>query len=332
MSTAFPPKAEPPSPESSSLTEERPNSQPGLVAIVGPTASGKSALALRLAQRLGGEIVGADSRQIYRHMDIGTAKPSPGEQAAMPHHLIDVVDPDGEYSLAVYIHDASEAIRAVQDRGKLPILVGGSGQYVWGLIEGWQVPEIPPNRRLREALASRAVEVGAEALHAELAGVAPEAAARIDSRNVRRVIRAIEVHEASSGSSSSPSKKPPDYAITVLGLSIARDALYKRIDERVDRMIADRWIDEVRGLLGMGFGPELPCMSGLGYGELVEYVAGKVGLEDAIERIKRRTHRFARGQHAWFKKGDHRISWLDASRPFDALEAEAIESLSTGLC
>ncbi len=303
-----------------------------LVAIVGPTASGKSALAIRLAQRLGGEIVGADSRQIYRHMEVGTAKPSPSERATVPHHLIDMVDPNEEYSLALYIRDAGQTIRAVQGRGKLPILVGGSGQYVWGLIEGWQVPEIPPDHRLREALEARAAESGAEALHAGLADVAPEAAERIDGRNVRRVIRALEVHEASKGSTSSPSNEPPDYAISVLGLSLARDALYKRIDERVGRMIADGWIDEVRGLLDMGFGPELPSMSGLGYRELVEHLAGELGLEDAVERIKRRTHRFARGQHAWFKKGDHRIRWLDASQPLDALEAEAVESLRAALC
>ena len=303
-----------------------------LVAIVGPTASGKSALALRLAQRLAGAIVGADSRQIYRHMDVGTAKPSPGERATVPHHLIDVVDPDEEYSLALYIRDAGQAIRAVQDRGKLPILTGGSGQYVWGLIEGWQVPEVPPDRRLREALEARAAKIGAEALHAQLADVAPEAAARIDSRNMRRVIRALEVHEASRGSSSSQSKEPPRYAITVLGLSIAREVLYKRIDERVDRMIAGGWVDEVRRLLGMEFGPELSSMSGLGYRELVEYLAGKLGLEIAIERIKRRTHRFARGQHAWFKRDDPRIRWLDVSQSPEALEAEAIESLRAGLC
>ena len=303
-----------------------------LVAIVGATASGKSALALRLAQHLGGEIVGADSRQIYRYMDIGTAKPSPSERARVPHHLIDIADPDEEYSLALYIRDAGRAIRAVHDRGKLPILVGGSGQYVWGLIEGWQVPETPPDSRLRESLEARALEIGAAALHAELAEVALEAAARIDARNVRRVIRALEVHEASRGSSISPSKQPPDYEIDVLGLSIARDALYKRIDDRVDRMMADGWVDEVRRLLGKGYGPELASMSGLGYRELVDYLSGSLGLEDAVERIKRRTHRFAGGQHAWFKADDRRIRWFDASQPLDALEAEAIESLSTALC
>ncbi|MCH8186528.1 MAG: tRNA (adenosine(37)-N6)-dimethylallyltransferase MiaA [Chloroflexi bacterium] len=302
-----------------------------LVAIVGPTATGKSALALRLAQRLGGEIVSADSRQVYRGMDIGTAKPSAVERAAVPHHLIDVVDPDEEYSLAVYLRDAATAIGDAHRRRKLPILAGGTGQYAWGLIEGWQVPEVPPDRELRKRLEARAAVEGVEALHAELAKVDSEAASRIDSRNLRRVVRALEIRSI-QGDTVARSKKPPEYRITVLGLTLPRDALYRRIDDRVDRMVEAGWVDEVQELLDLGYGPELPSMSGVGYRELADFLRGELDLDGAAERIKRRTHGFARQQHNWFKAADARIQWLDASTSLDELEDQAIDGLKAGLC
>ena len=302
-----------------------------LVAIVGPTATGKSALALRLAQRLGGEIVSADSRQVYRRMDIGTAKPSAVERAAIPHHLIDVVDPDEEYSLAIYLRDAAEAVGDVHRRGKLPILAGGTGQYAWGLVEGWQVPEVPPDPELRRRLEARAAVEGVEVLHAELAKMDPKAASRIDGRNLRRVVRALEIRSI-QGDAGARSKKPPEYQITVLGLGLPRDVLYRRIDDRVDRMVDAGWVDEVQGLLEMGYGPELPSMSGVGYRELADFLGGELDLDGATERIKRRTHGFARQQHNWFRAADARIRWLDASRPLDELEDQAVDRLKAGLC
>ena len=298
---------------------------------MGPTATGKSALALRLAQRLGGEIVSADSRQVYRRMDIGTAKPSAVERAAAPHHLIDVVDPDEGYSLAVYLRDAAKAIGEVHRRGKLPILAGGTGQYAWGLIEGWQVPEVPPDHELRKRLEARAAVEGVETLHAELARMDREAASRIDGRNLRRVVRALEIRSI-QGSAGTPSKSPPQYRITVLGLTLPRDALYRRIDDRVDRMVDAGWVDEVRGLLDLGYGPELPSMSGVGYRELADFLRGELDLDGATQRIKRRTHGFARQQHNWFRAADARIRWLDASQPLDELEDQAVDRLQTGLC
>ena len=328
--------------------------QDRLLAIVGPTAAGKSALAIRLAQRLGGEIVSADSRQVYRYMDIGTGKPSAEDRRTVPHHLINVVDPDEEYSLALFLRQAWEAIQSIQARSKLPILVGGAGQYIWGLLEGWQVPGVPPDPGLRSRLEERARAEGAAALHKELAALNPNAAGRIDARNLRRVIRALEVHYASADAGASGSKKsrgassvsavesslqgryadppgrtPPGHQTLVLGLTLERSALYRRIDDRVDGMIESGWVGEVRLLLERGYGPELPSLSSLGYKELAQHLEGKLSLDEAASQIKHRTHRFARQQHAWFRPTDERISWSDAGEGLDRAEAELTRWLDT---
>ena len=293
-----------------------------LLTIVGATASGKTRLALELAKRFGGEVVSADSRQVYRYMDIGTAKPSTGERSAVPHHLVDVVDPDEGYSLALFLDQAKEAIRQVQERSRLPLLVGGAGQYVWALLEGWQVPRYPPEGELREGLERRAESEGPDLLHAELTRLDPEAAARIDRRNVRRVVRALELAHSSPdlGRRQGERKIAPAYDTLVLGLALERSALYRRINRRVDAMIEGGWLEEVRALLRRGYGPGLPALSSLGYRELVEHLEGAVSLPEAVERIKGRTRRFARGQHAWFRRDDARIHWLDPSSAFDEAE------------
>ena len=293
-----------------------------LLAIVGATASGKTSLALGLAKRFGSEVVSADSRQVYRYMDIGTSKPSFVDRSTVPHHLLDVVDPEESYSLALFLDQAKEAIRQIQERCRLPTLVGGTGQYVWALLEGWQVPRYPPAVKLRESLERRAESEGPGALHAELARLDPEAAARIDRRNVRRVVRALEiVHSAPDlAGQQGERKSPPAYDTLVLGLTLDRLALDRRIDRRVEAMIEGGWIDEVRALLQRGYGPELPALSSLGYRELVEHLEGAVSLSEAAERIKRRTRRFARQQHAWFRREDERICWLDASSALEEAE------------
>ena len=299
-----------------------------LLAIVGPTAAGKSALAMRLAAHLGGEIVSADSRQVYRHMDIGTAKPSASDRSAVPHRLIDIVDPDESYSLAIFLEQATTAIRDIHDRGKLPLVVGGTGQYVWALLEGWQVPRVEPDRGMRQRLEERARSEGPEALHVELAGLDPEAARRIDARNVRRVVRALEVRLSEPGDGPPPSPRLPIASKTlIIGLTNEREALYRRIDNRVDNMIDSGWVDEVRKLLGMGYGPGLPSMSGVGYGELTQHIEGRLELEEAAQRTKYRTHRFARQQYAWFRLNDDRIRWFDADDGFAAAESTAVEWL-----
>jgi tRNA dimethylallyltransferase len=299
-----------------------------LIAIVGPTATGKTTLAIALPRTLGGEIVGADSRQVYRHMDIGTAKPTPEERSSAPHHLIDVVDPDQEFSLAQYLELAAAALDDVWSRGKQPLLVGGSGQYVWALLEGWRVPRLPPQRELRQELEQRAARQGAEALHRELAQVDPKAAARIDARNVRRVIRALEVHKATGRPISYWQEKgPPPWQTLILGLTCPRQELYRRIDARADAMMQAGLVDEVTGLLAMGYSPSLPCLSGIGYKQVCQYLASELDLATAVARIKTATHRLARQQHTWFRLDDQRIHWIDVSLgdPFEEA-ARLVES------
>ena len=289
----------------------------GLVAIIGPTATGKSAIALALAETQSGEIVNADSRQVYRHMDIGTAKPPPEDLARVPHHLYDLIDPDEQFNLALYLESANTVVEDIQSRGKLPILVGGSGLYVWGLLEGMSIPHVPPNPDLRARLESEAATQGPRALHDRLRSVDPDAAASIDPRNVRRVIRALEVFEISGiPFSKQVSKKGLEYPTLIIGLTAPRDLLHQRSDSRVDAMIEAGFVDEVRDLLMRGYRLDLPSMSGVGYKQLGSYLSGESTLEEATEKTKTETHRLIRHQAAWFKPGDPRINWYDISENY----------------
>lgn len=291
-----------------------------LLTIVGPTAVGKTTLAIHLAQRFNGEIVSADSRLFYRGMDIGTAKPSMAERALVPHHLIDLCAPDETLSLGQYQRLAYQTIDAIQARGRLPILAGGTGQYVWAVVEGWGIPEVAPRPALRAALE----ELGQDTLAAWLVALDPAAAARIEPRNVRRVVRALEVTLVTGRRISDLQRKtPPPYDIYILGLAVDRPTLYRRIDARVDAMMVAGLLDEVTGLLAAGYGAELPPMSGLGYRQLLAYLAGKSSLEEAVERIKFETHRFARQQATWFRRDDPRIMWFDLDEDDQAMEAVA---------
>jgi tRNA dimethylallyltransferase len=283
-----------------------------LIAIVGPTASGKSSLALALAEELGSEVVNADSRLVYRGMDIGTAKSSPDDRARVPHHLIDIAEPDEPFSLGRYLDLAHEALEGCWARGVTPLLVGGTGQYVWALLEGWQVPRIPPDPSLREELETIAASEGPEPLVSELRRVDPAYADRIDVRNTRRVIRALEVYRRTGRPlSSCQTRTPPDFAFTVMGLSLPRDELYRRIDARVDDMIRAGLVDEVRALNERGCGCDLPSMSGIGYRQVCQHLAAELSLEEMTARIKTETHRLARMQANWFRADDPRIRWID---------------------
>ena len=285
-------------------------SAPHIVVIVGPTAAGKSTAALMMASELGGEIVSADSRLVYRYMDIGTAKPPAAQRAETPHHLIDVVDPDNEYSLGVYLRQARAAIGEIHARSKVPIVAGGTGQYVWALVEGWNVPEVPPDWGRRTALEARAQAEGGAGLYEELKRLDPDSAQRIDARNVRRVIRALEIFYSSPArTASQPVREIPPFSPVVLGLTLDRIALYERIDGRIDVMMQAGWVREVDGLLKRGYDPGLPSMSSLGYRELAEHIRGETTIDDALSSVKRRSRRLVRQQSTWFGSDDNRISW-----------------------
>ena len=287
--------------------------EPPLILIVGPTAVGKTALAVRLARAVGGEIVSADSRQVYRGLDIGTAKAIPQEQTQVPHHLLDVVDPDQSLGLAQYQALAYAAVEDILQRGRIPFLVGGTGQYVMAVAEGWQVPRVPPDEALRRQLYAQAETEGAAALHARLRALDPVAAGRIDPRNVRRVVRALEVClRTGRPFSAQQQKSPPPYRLLWIGLTLPRPRLYERIDARVERMLAAGLEEEVRGLVAAGYGFDLPAMSGVGYGQFAPYLAGEISLEEVARRIKRATRRFVRHQANWFRAGDPRIHWFQA--------------------
>lgn len=278
-------------------------SDPPLVTIAGCTAVGKTDLAIGLAQLLGGEIVGADSRQIYRQMDIGTAKPTAAERALVPHHLVDLIDPDEDFSLARYQELALGTIADVTARGRMPLLVGGTGQYLQALLEGWQVPQVPPQPGLRAALAAEAETIGAEALFRRLATVDAAAARAIGPTNLRRIIRALEVYQITGRPiSEQQTKSPPPYSMVTLWLDMPREELYRRIDERVDRMIAAGLVDEVHTLLDRGYAWELPALSSLGYKEFRAYFAEQQSLQACIQALKWNTHAFARRQISWFKR------------------------------
>jgi tRNA dimethylallyltransferase len=302
-----------------------------LLVIVGPTAVGKTALSLQIAQDFNGEIISADSRQIYRGLDIGTAKVTPEQQAMVPHHLLDVVAPNEVLTLAEFQAQAYTAIEAIHQRKRLPILVGGTGQWVQAVVEGWGVPRVPPDPALRLALEAEAQAIGPEAFHARLAAVDPQAAQKLDPRNVRRVIRALEVyHKTGVPISQHQRKTTPPYHILQLGLTMPREALYQRIDQRVDQMMEMGLLDEVKRLVETGYGWDLPAMSGLGYRQIGEYLRGAVSLEAAVALIKKETRRFVRQQYNWFRLDNPQIEWFDVSQGLgeaykkaeDFLEAE----------
>jgi tRNA dimethylallyltransferase len=283
-----------------------------LVVLVGPTAVGKTEISIQLAERLKGEIVSADSRLFYRTMNVGTAKPTQAEMQRAPHHLVDIAEPDEGLSLAVFQELASQAIAAIHQRGNLPILVGGTGQYVRAVIEGWRPPEISPNAGLRKALEAWARHVGPQGLHNRLAILDPVAAARIDFRNLRRTIRALEVIFSTGRCfSEQRTRHPSRYNSLLLGLSRPRDALYARIDERIQAMLAGGLVEEVRGLLDQGYAADLPAFSAIGYREILAYLQGSITLEEAERQMRRNTRLFVRRQANWFKTSDPRIRWFD---------------------
>jgi tRNA dimethylallyltransferase len=319
--------------------DPRDTPRPPLIALIGPTASGKTALGLAIAERLppiagvkGVEIISADSRQIYRLMDIATAKPSADERARVPHHLLDMVWPDESYTLAEYQRDAQAMIAAIQARGRLPLLVGGTGLYIRAVVDGLAIPEVAPQPDLRAELEAEAAMLGAPALVERLERIDPVSAARIDPRNVRRLIRAIEVSLVTGKPfSEQQGSRPTAYTTALtLGLTMDRQTLYARADQRIAEMLRSGLVEETRALVERGYPWTLPSMSGLGYREIGAYLRGELTLAEAVARFEFATHAYIRRQMTWFRP-DPRIHWLDAALPPDVLASAAIELMSRAI-
>jgi len=292
-----------------------------IVVIVGPTASGKSKVALELAERFDGEIINADSMQVYRYMDIGTAKPSAVDRERVRHHLIDIRDPDEDFDAARFQEEASKAILDIVNRGHVPIVVGGTGLYIKALTEG--IFDAPgSDKELREKLRKEAEVSGLSALYNKLSEVDPESAGRIDPRNTHRIIRALEIfyltgipisqHQKSHAFSERP------YDCLKIGLSVERETLYKRIDDRVDNMVKEGLVEEVSHIIAMGYRPETKAMHALGYSQICNYLEGRYSLDEAVSLIKKETRHYAKRQMTWFRRDDE-ITWFNTKED-DCLE------------
>ncbi|MBQ5951790.1 MAG: tRNA (adenosine(37)-N6)-dimethylallyltransferase MiaA [Lachnospiraceae bacterium] len=285
-----------------------------LIVIAGPTAVGKTALSLSLAQRLGGEIVGADSMQVYRRMDIGTAKASKEERALVPHHLIDVAEPDEPFDVTRYQELARAALEEIYARGRVPILAGGTGFYIQAVTRDIDFNSDASDPVFREEMEAYAREHGQAALHAMLRERDPDAADAIPPGNVRRVVRALEFlkttgRRISEHNVAERARETP-YDLTYLVLTRERSALYARIEERVDEMMEEGFLEETRALLESGIPGTAPSMQGLGYGDLQKYLRGECTLEHAVAEIKKNTRRYAKRQLSWFKREPDAV-WLD---------------------
>ena len=302
-------------------------SHPPLAAIVGPTAAGKSELAMAVAARLPVEIVVADSRQVYRGMDIGTAKPTVAERAAVPHHLLDLVTPDQSFTLADWLGAARAVVPEIWARGHIPLLVGGTGLYVSALVDGYQLARQPPSAELRAALAAEVEQVGLESLGARRSQLDPDASARTDLRNPRRVLRALERVLSSGGM---PLDEPVGETwpgrLGLIGIDRPRQALAERIEQRAASMFAGGLLGEATALRDAGYEPELAPLSGHGYREAYHVLAGEWTVEHAIAETARRTRQYAKRQRTWFGR-DRRIVWLEPGTKPAALLADRASDL-----
>jgi len=287
-----------------------------LVVLVGPTAVGKTAISVAVARAVGAEIISGDSMQVYRGMDIGTAKIRPEEMGGVPHHLIDIKDPDEEFSVAEFQARVDELIPQICARGRLPMLVGGTGLYVRAVVEKYTFTPMEPDPELRARLRQEEERHGPGYLHARLAEVDPVSAARLHPNDLFRIIRALEVYERTGipiSATQIAAQSEPRYDDLMIGLTMDRQQLYARIDERVDAMLAAGWVDEVRRLLSR-YPPNLRSMQALGYRELVLYLRGFLTWDEAVALIKRNTRRFAKRQFTWFRR-ERRLTWLDVTEP-----------------
>jgi tRNA dimethylallyltransferase len=315
---------------------------PRLIVIAGPTAAGKTPVALALAQQIPAEVVCADSRTLYRGMDIGTAKPTTQERDRVPHHLLDVARPDDVVTLAAYQRLALEAIDAIRARGRLPLLVGGTGLYIRAVVDGLRIPPAAPDWHLRAALEAEERAGGPGTLHRRLGEVDPAAAARIHPHNVRRIIRALEVHAKTGVSISVLQRSSPEVPsrgstrcgagdaedVLMIALTTDRARLYERIHRRIDHLLAAGLVEEVRQLLAAGYAKTLPALQGLGYKELLPHVAGTLSLAESRALLQRNTRRYAKRQLTWFR-GDARYRWLEVGDDPPEVVAARIRAMIT---
>ena len=296
-----------------------------LVALFGATASGKTAAAVALRRHLPVEVISADSRQLRREMRIGTAAPTDAELAAVPHHLVAIVAPDAPFALAAWLDAVRVALEDVWARGALPLLVAGTGQYAWALLEGWQVPAVPPDAELRARLERAAAEGGASGIYERLLAVDPVSAARIAPSNVRRVIRALEIVEATAGPVPPLARRSAEFAWGAVGLRWPRTVLHTRADARVEAMYAEGLVEETRALVAR-YGRAFAALSSIGYAEALRVLDGELSHAEAIAQTKVATHRLIRMQATWFRDDDARIAWVDggdAAAVLAAVEAAA---------
>lgn len=285
-----------------------------MICIVGPTASGKTKLSVALAQALDAEIISFDSMQIYRGMDVGTAKPTTEERGGIVHHMFDVAEPTEDFSVSRYVEMADACLQDILSRGKTAILVGGTGLYVDSLIAGREFAPYPSTGR-REELEKRAASEGMDAIYQELCAVDPEAAEQIHPANQKRVIRALEVYLETGKTISEHNREsklqPPKYEPLWIGLDyVNREALYARIDRRVEEMFAQGLVQEVKDLLARGISPKATSLQAIGYKELIAYLQGASSLEDAMQEIQRSSRRYAKRQRTWFRRNE-KINWIE---------------------
>lgn len=286
--------------------------KPTVLFIVGPTGVGKTELSLHLAESLMGEIISMDSRLIYRGMDIGTAKPTLAERKRVPHYMINLVDPDENWSLALFNKQVLLTISEIQAKGKVPILVGGTGQYVRALLEGWDIPSQVPDAALRDVLERWGKEIGPANLQQKLMVLDPEAAGAIGPNNMRRMVRALEViFKTGRKFSIQKQKTAPDLNFWMIGLNRPRSELYQRVDERIEAMFEMGFVDEVKTLLGKGYTISNPPLSAIGYREVIGFIQGQISLEEAKLLMRRKTREFIRRQANWFKSTDEQIHWYE---------------------
>jgi tRNA dimethylallyltransferase len=298
--------------EGSKGSESRLNKKEKLVVLIGPTAVGKTKLSIELAKRFNGEIISGDSMQIYNGMDIGTAKIKPSEMEGIPHHLIDIKEPDEPFSVAEFQELVRLKISEIRQRGKLPMIVGGTGLYIQSVIYDYQFSDAPSDDRIRMMLEKKASAEGNEKLHQELMKVDPESAKKIHPNNLRRVIRALEVYLCTGKTVSNYQEKQlPEliYQTAIIGLTMERDMLYERINKRVDIMVSDGLLSEVERLYLQGL-KDCQSIQAIGYKEIYEYFHAHVTLEEAIMQLKQNSRRYAKRQLTWFRNKMN-VDWFD---------------------